>query len=494
MNLAPDFVLNALLQHNFLPIQNKYGDEMPPILSSRTFSKFAADALRHQQYPRPKDFRGYDAIEYKLTRFNGIPRVFSIPHPTAYAELAFCIYENWTRLDHIASNQNSLLRPRKHRDGRLFVMGYEQRRASTKRSLNSLLGKRFLGGTDISNFFPSIYSHAIPWALVGQSTAKQNKGPNRWFNKLDKAVRWTKRNETQGISIGPAASNILAEVILERIDRTLRRNFEYSRFNDDYTAYCETEDEAVSFVSQLRKELAKYKLTLNINKTTYSRLPRALEEDWVSDLTIALPRGDRVSSYDAIHYLNFAVKLAKQSPDGSVLKYALRALLRRNLDSGAKIDVLRYALHLSFHQPVLLPVLRNSFPSSRVRHPDFPYLRELQMLAYEHSRFDRSDAVSWALYFSNKCQVPIEDRCAEQIVEYRDCIPLLLLYLSGVPRHQAKVISFAQGLNQNDLYELDQYWLLLYQLFLDNKIAKTYPSADRTFEIMKAEGVTFVTP
>ena len=379
---------------------------MPPILSSRTFSKFAADALRQQQYRRPKDFRGYDAIEYKLTRFNGVPRVFSIPHPTAYAELAFCIYENWTRLDHIASNQNSLLRPRKHGDGRLFIMGYEQRGTNTRRILNSLLGKRFLGGTDISNFFPSIYSHAIPWALVGRSTAKKNRGPNRWFNKLDKAVRWTKRNETQGISIGPATSNILAEVILERIDRTLRRNFEYSRFNDDYTAYCKTEDEAVSFVSHLRKELAEYKLTLNINKTTYSPLPRALEDDWVSDLTIALPRGDRISSYDAISYLNYAVKLAKQSPDGSVLKYALRALLGRNLDSGAKIDVLRYALYLSFHQPVLLPLLRNSFPTSRVRRQDFPYSRELQMLAYEHSRFDRSDAVSWALYFSNKYQVP----------------------------------------------------------------------------------------
>ncbi len=71
------------------------------------------------------------------------------------------------------------------------------------------------------------------------------------------------------------------------------------------TAYCETEEEAVEFVSQLGKQLAKYKLTLNINKTEYLPLPRALEDNWVSDLAIALPKGDRVSSYDAIGYLDF---------------------------------------------------------------------------------------------------------------------------------------------------------------------------------------------
>ncbi len=497
MNIPPDFVLNALLQRNFLPTQNEHGDEIPPILSSNTFSKSVAQALTQQTCRRPKDYPGYDAVEYKLTRFNGVPRALSIPHPIAHAKLAMCIYQCWKHLDHIAANQNSLLRPRKHGDGRLFIMGsYESRRENKRYRLDSPFGKRFVVETDISNFYPTIYSHSIPWALVGFGRAKRLRfDRGRWFNKLDKAVRQTKRDETQGISIGPATSNIFAEVILQRVDRALlRRKFEYSRFNDDYTAYCETEEEAVEFVSQLGKQLAKYKLTLNINKTEYLPLPRALEDNWVSDLAIALPKGDRVSSYDAIGYLDFAVELAKHSPDGSVLKYALRALLGRNLDLGAKVDVLRYALYLSFHQPVLLPLLRNSFPTSRVRHQGFPYSRELQLLAYEHARFDRSDAVSWALYFSNKYQVPIEDKCADQIIKSRDCMPLLFLYLSGNARHQTKVISFAQRLDQNDLYELDQYWLLLYQLFLDNKINDPYPSGDHTFEIMKTEGVSFVTP
>ena len=486
------------MQHNFFPTQNKHGDEIPPILSSATFSKSVAQTLTQQTYRRPKDFPGYDSVEYKLTRFSGVPRALSIPHPRGHAELALCIYQNWKHLDHIAVNRNSLLRPRKHGDGRLFVMGsYEGRRESQRYRLDSPFGKRVAIETDISNFYSTIYTHSIPWALVGFGKAKTLRHDRgRWFNKLDWAVRQTQRDETQGICIGPATSNIFAEVILERVDGPLRKfkRIEYSRFNDDYTAYCETSEDAERFVSRLTEELAKYKLTLNINKTHYSRLPQTLQDTWVSDLTSSLPSGTSISSSKATRYLDFAVKLAEQSPDGSVLKYALRALLKRRLDPSAKIAVLRYALNLSFHQPVLLPLLRESFPARIGRQRSYPYSRQLHLLAYEHARFDRSDAVSWALYFSNKYQVPIEDQCADQIIKSGDCVPILLLYLSGDPGYQAKVVSFAQGLNQNDLYELDQYWLLLYQLFLDSKIAKPYPCDDQTFEIMKAEGVSFVTP
>ena len=495
MNIDPDFVLHALLQHNFLPTQNKHGDEMPPILVSNTFSTSVAQELMQVQHGRRDDYPGFDAVEYKLTRFNGVPRVLSIPHPRAHAELALRIHEYWRHLDHIASNEESLIRPRNHRDGRLIIMNYEQRRESTRRSLNSQFGKRFIAKTDISNFFPSIYSHSIPWALVGLGEAKRNRSSGRWYNKLDTALRLTKRNETQGVAIGPATSNVFAEVILERVDRALRqKDFTYSRFNDDYTAYCATEDQALTFISQLGNELAKYKLSLNINKTEYLRLPRPLEDDWVFDLTAALPGGRRVSSYDATSYLNRAVELADKRPGGSVLKYALRALLRRPLDPSVRDDVLSYALNLAFHQPVLLPLLRGSFPASTGRRGEYPHARKLQMLAYEHGRFDRSDAVSWALYLSKEYQVRIEEECVDQIVRSRDCVPLLLLYLSGDPTHQERVVEFAVALATDDLYVLDQYWLLLYQLFFENKISNPYPPPeDRTFEIMKREGVSFVT-
>ena len=52
-------------------------------------------------------------------------------------------------------------------------------------------------------------------------------------------------------------------------------------------------------------------------------------------------------------------------------------------------------------------------------------------------------------------------------------------------------MEFAKSLNAADLYELDQYWLLLYVLFQDGKITNPYACED-AFEILKDNGVVFV--
>ena len=264
----------------------------------------------------------------------------------------------------------------------------------------------------------------------------------------------------------------------------------FARFIDDYTAYCKTEEEAQEFVRRLAEELAKYKLLLNINKTEIISLPRPVIDDWVSELSLRLPNGKVLSAYDAVTYLNFAVTLAKQSPDGSVLKYALKSLLRRDFEFMAEIDVLRYALNLSFHQPVLLPLLEKLFDAN-LMFPASRYGEELQRLAFENALFRRSDGLVWSLYYLNKYGVPIETETANEVMVSRDCVGLVLLYLSGDTAHQIRVVEFAKSLNAADLYELDQFWMLLYVLFQDGKIANPYTRED-AFEILKGNGVVFV--
>ena len=495
MSVDGDFVLRALLQHNFFPTQKKSKEELPPVFSSDAFTPDVANKLAAGKARKADGYQGYDAVEYKLTRFNGVARSCSIAHPMAHAQLALCIRDHWDKLDYVAKNKVSMIRPREHSDGRVIIMDYEKSFEKTRRTLVKSFGRRFIVHTDISNFFPSVYTHAIPWAAVGLPHAKKHKPPkykSEWFNVLDEMVRLTKRNETQGVAIGPATSNIVSEAILARVDEALAGEFVYTRFIDDYTAYCTTEDEAQDFIRRLAEELGKYKLLLNVRKTEVLPLPRALAADWVAELSLALPKGDQVSAYDAVSYLNLAVRLAQQSPDGSVLKYALKTLLARKLGFMAEVDVLRYALNLSFHQPALLPLLDKLFESTMFLG-QFLYADELKRLALEHARLRRSDAVSWLLYFHNRFGVSIDDACASEVMASRDCIPLLLLYLSGEAKHQERVVDFANGLDSSDLYELDQYWLLLYQLLFDKVIGTTYGDED-AFEILVAEGVSFVAP
>jgi len=495
VSVDKDFVLSALLQHNFFPTQKKAKEEMPPIFTSVAFTPDVAKKLTAGKPRKVDGYQGYDAVEYKLTRFNGVSRSCSIPHPAAYAHLSLCIHEHWDKLDYIAKNKISRIRPLEHSDGRIIIMNYEESFEKTTRKLRSAFGRRFIVHTDISNYFPSVYSHAVPWAAVGFDHAKKHKSSKHkaeWFNQLDEKVRWLKRGETQGVAIGPATSNIVSEMILARVDETLSGEFVYTRFIDDYTAYCNTEEKAQEFVRRLAEELAKYKLLLNIHKTEVVPLPHALTDDWVAELSLALPRSAAVSASDAINYLNLAVRLAQQTPDGSVLKYALKSLVNRELGFMADVDVLRYALTLSFHQPVLLPLLEKLFDSTMFSGM-FLYASELQQLALEHARLRRSDAVAWALYYLNKYGVAVEAVCADEILSSGDCVPLLLLYLSGAPLHQARVISFVASLDPADLYELDQYWLLLYELFREGKIISPYKDED-AFEIMAANAVGFIKP
>ena len=496
MSIDSEFVLAALLQHNYFPLQTEQKEELPPILRSLSFDKSTARQLQsspRRSVKKTGGFQGYDAVEYRLTRFNGIPRTLSIPHPKAYAELALCIHEHWDHLNFISRNSRSLIKPRKHRDGRLIIMNYENRTRKSSRRLAATLGKKVILQTDISNFFPSIYSHSIPWALVGLMKSKKTIQANAWYNDLDAAVRLTKRNETQGVPVGPATSNIISELILARVDEELECDFTYERFNDDYTVYCESEQEAQAFTISLVRELAQYKLTPNINKTKTLKLPRALAgDDWVVQLSIALPRSDSpVMASHAINYLDLAISLARATPDGSVLKYALRALVKSNLESGARRAVIEYALNLSFYQPVLLPLIDELLRADGATWGSFRYDRELRILLREHSRLARSDAVSWLLYYFNRFSLRVPDEIASEIVDRSDCIPMLMLYLSGDISHQARVISFARKIDKDNLYELDRYWLLLYELFFENRIPNPY-AYESTFEVLKVDGVSFV--
>lgn len=91
MSVDRDFVLSALLQHNFFPTQKKAKEEMPPIFTSVAFTPDVAKKLIAGKPRKVEGYQGYDAVEYKLTRFNGVPAavLFPIPPHTLTCRCAF---------------------------------------------------------------------------------------------------------------------------------------------------------------------------------------------------------------------------------------------------------------------------------------------------------------------------------------------------------------------------------------------------------------------
>lgn len=486
MNVSKNFLLNALLKENFFPLQKRKKEELPPVFTSSGMTKVVADDIRKVTLSRFRKRIGFDTIQYKGTRFNNVPRLFSIPHPKPYIDICFEIFDNWSKIKHICSNRNSLVYPRMHADGRIMIMDYETSLEKRNRYYKSAFGKKFLAHADIANFFPSIYSHALPWALVGFTTAKNNQNPSEWFNKIDKFFRSCSRNETAGAPIGPAISNIACEIILERIDKNLRNKFKYIRFIDDYTAYCKTHDEAEEFIRLLSLELMKYKLNLNIKKTEIKKLPQAISEEWIGRMKELVPADKEINASKVSNILDAAVRMQKDNPDGSILKYAANSIVRK-LNDKSSIEFTKYIIKLCFHYPVLIPTLEKPLTKVYKNKVD-SFKKELLFLLKDSIDYGRSDAVCWLLYYLKIFHNDIPSRIADKIIEWGDCMALALL--AEYSAHENKVIHFANQLNKKDLYELDTYWLLLYQLYFKGKIRKLYN--DNTFNVLKRHNVSFV--
>lgn len=489
MRIDQDFLIKALLQHNYFPVQKRKKEEIPPIFRSLSLSLEAATEIKALPFRGRGDYVGYDQIDYKATRFNNVPRVLSIPHPKAYIDLSFELTEHWQHIEHTQDNEQSLIKPKIHRDGRIIIMDYESSPLKMKRALQMSFGKKFVAHTDISTCFPSVYSHAIPWALVGFEEAKRKSGKkwkDEWFNKIDRAQRYLKRNETLGTAIGPATSNIIVECILGKVDDALRSAFQYIRFIDDYTCYCETYEEAEFFVRRLSDELVKYKLNLNYKKTVIKQLPIQVNTHWVNDLNTHLPSTATFTYSQVVNYLDYALELQKKHPDGSILKYAIKTI-QKNADSHAKGYLLEYTLTLAMHYPVLIPVLQQSIEEDG----NFTYGTQLGALLNKAIENKQSDGMCWVMYYLLKIECGLSRTEAEQIIGTQDCLAITILYL--FEDHQNLVVDYANALDKSDSYLLDQNWILLYQLYLNGRISNPYVGDDALpFNVLKQHNVNFI--
>ncbi|WP_418642522.1 antiviral reverse transcriptase Drt4 [Vibrio chaetopteri] len=486
----------ALTRYNYFPNQKSNINELPPCLSTRQFTPEVAEEIAAIGEPRDRNGGGYDVVIYNASRYNNAFRELSLVHPQAHASLCKHIHDNWENIEYIKENENSIIRPEQHQDGRVLVMNYEDPIEKTTRALTSSFGNRFQVRADVSNCFNSIYSHAIAWGLVGFDYAKANRQRGLWFNQLDMYQRKCKRNETQGVPIGPATSSISVEIVLGKIDETLRNEgFKFHRYVDDYNCYCETNEDAQKFVRILGKNLAKYKLTLNTQKTEIIEHPVPDQDSWILNLLGNIPsrlnkahaEEPKLSSSEAITFINHALTINRQTPDGSVLKYAIQLIINF-LDEQSYTAVYRSILNLSWHYPILIPYLDALLEHATISNDELK--EHLNKIAIENCHYRRSDGICWPLYIMKKRGVPVERSTVDAVIESEDCVGLTIL--SSILLIKDPIVNFAQKIiDSNDNYIKDSYWLLLYQLFRSGDIANAYPNTT-LFDVLLSHDVNFL--
>lgn len=492
--------LEALTRWNYFPNQKDSSTELPPCFSTRRFTPEIAEELANVDLTRERKAYWFDLVEYRATRFNNVPRVLSLIHPQAYSRIYSRLKENRLEILELMEDENSAITAEQHNDGRMFIMNYEDYETKTKNTLEISFGAGFRAHADVANCFGSIYTHSLEWAIQGYEEAKERLrergGEKHWSSALDVALRNAKRNETSGLPVGPSSSSIAVEIILAAVDRELAGKFRFVRYIDDYTAYCETHIQAQEFVRALSNALSRYRLTLNLSKTKITELPEPLIDSWVTKLTNATPcRTDSngiltLLTHEAINFLDYAVHLNKAEPDGSVLKLAAGLICHRAQGDTAA-TVFQYILSLSWHYPILLPLLEKIDATSDYYEKE-AVAKKLNGILETNALHRRSDGMCWALYYLKQLNSQPTPKNIELVIQTADATAIALLssFETGV---EAAVTYANQVIENCTLYELDQSWILLYQLFFHEKIDNPYAD-DPTFEILKKHDVQFLNP
>lgn len=161
----------------------------------------------------------------------------------------------------------------------------------------------FLFKFDIAKCFDSIYTHSISWAVLGLDTVKENVDVSKknYSGIFDKFVQYANYGETNGILIGPEFSRIFAEIILQRIDKTVeekiklrgfsnKTDYELYRYVDDYFLFCDDDSLKEEIFKIFKHELKEYKMSFNNSKTIEYKKPI------ITEITIAKEKINKLFS------------------------------------------------------------------------------------------------------------------------------------------------------------------------------------------------------
>lgn len=141
-----------------------------------------------------------------------------------------------------------------------------------QQSIAQAINYNYIASTDITDFYPSIYTHTISWALHGIDCAKKNiKCNNLLGNKIDNIMEKMNYGQTIGKPQGNSLMDFISELILGYADLMLSdklkelniNDYYILRYRDDYKIFSNN----ISNLKLILKELTEILLKLNTKKT-----------------------------------------------------------------------------------------------------------------------------------------------------------------------------------------------------------------------------------
>jgi hypothetical protein len=369
-------------------------------------------------------------------------------------------------------------------------------------------GSGALVTADISEFYHSVYTHSIPWALHTKATAKANRfaRPRVMLvgDELDRLIQRGQDNQTMGIPIGPDTSFIVAELVLSACDEELASlcpSLKGLRYFDDYEfAFSQTAD-AEDVLAKLQEILLGYELRVNPRKTRVQLPPVEFESEWVSEIrSFRFRRSTRAQAGDLISYFDLVTKWMNKLPDEHIAKYAVTRLVNDKF--------VPFRLNLALYQSLLCQtataepgsireVLQSLIHlSARGNQLDVALISEmLTAIIMRHGPLGHHYEVAWCIWAAISMGITLATSAVDTISTIDNSIVAILALDARQHGLTPGLVTtlWETRMSTAELYE--EQWLLAYEAnvkgWLPSQGGGDHVMADNNFAFLKSSGVEF---
>jgi hypothetical protein len=415
--------LKSLLERGYLP------EELPPTFTSAPFAKFSEKgAIEFGQVEKePKRLKG---VDYSASKAGYRRRLFTIPHPVSQFFVCQFISKNWTAINaHYKKTKFSVSVPIPAEDATARSIAI-----TPFHELNALIHKRlgqfeFIAKSDIQRFYPSIYTHSIPWAMHGKAAAKADGKPDSTavpFNKLDRCIQRGQDGQTVGIPIGPDTSRIVGEIIATAIDETLRKIVgkklcDCARHVDDLYLAANSRADAEECIASLRMALREFGLEINELKTVVSASSAVRDDAWPRKLTKLLKEYDGKESEGLFEIFEEAFAISENIKSDAPVRFLLRWGDRNNLFENHWDVLENFFIKCLVHHPHTIDHVARIAASRRLFHNDVNGKRWASVITNQlqhHLNIGHDHEVCWLLWITILFSIKLDDPTAVKLISY----------------------------------------------------------------------------
>lgn len=448
-------------------------------------------------------------------------RPLDIPNPKHFIKVVELISEKWSEFQTVFTNSNfSTSYPIEETDTGKRAVKTSSKSVSDLRNriLESSVNRLIQIKLDISKFYPTIYTHIVPWCWIGKEHSKNYFKMSKvdfqaeitannpialgyeYSNKLDNAIRACQDKQSVGIPIGPDTSHVLSELIACKIDEEFSTTYSHinakgCRYYDDYYIFVNTNDEADIAVKGLQKILNIYQLELNDKKIEIEKYPISFENDWVTDLNrFEFKATNLTNSIKHYFSLIWGIGEINKSRTDWVFKYSLRLF-----EFGTVIipeNSWRIFENLLLKTSLIQPAILDITTRILLTYKDYidaiskAKIKDLiESVIVNHSQINHNFEVAWALWLAKSFDIEIEENIANIVIETKDPAALLILLcidkehqlVNGNPDYS----SITAELIDNVLFS--EYWILAYEAVRKNWLTSPNPdliSENQFFSIL----------